>query len=148
MRILFLLLTVTLGGVLERCTTVFEPLPPVTADNQSSVVIDETRIQRGIEVYNTYYCGDCHTLAAAGTTAELAPGHDLAALHALERLADPFYTGSATTPEEYLRESILMPEAYFVPEFAVTQHLMPSYALMPEEELEALVYLLSHQRGE
>lgn len=102
-------------------------------------------IARGVTSYASNYCGACHALQPAGTNGTFGPSHDDMAATALQRLADPLYSGSATTPEEYLRESILEPSQYLVPGFVMTPHAMPSFAHLPAEDIDALIALLLAQ---
>jgi hypothetical protein len=67
--------------------------------------------------------------------------HAIAAGH----LADGTYQGAATTPAEYIRESIVDPQAYIVPGYATTSHRMPAYAHLDAASLDALVAFLHAQ---
>lgn len=60
-------------------------------------------------------CGACHVVA--GSAARGALGPDLTDIRKIshQRIADGDYTGEATTPAQYVRESILEPNAYVVP---------------------------------
>ena len=99
----------------------------------------------GITVYRTNYCGVCHELPAAETRGTFGPSHAGMGATAAERLLDPTYGGTATTPAEYLAESILQPGAYLVPGYATSAHPMPSFAHLPEADIAALVELLLAQ---
>jgi hypothetical protein len=99
----------------------------------------------GVIVYRTNYCGVCHELPAAGTRGTFGPSHVGMGAIAAERIADPAYGGQATSPAEYLAESILQPTAYLVPGYATTAHPMPSFAHLPEADITALVNLLLAQ---
>lgn len=105
-------------------------------------------VRRGQEVYRTQYCGMCHSLSSLGTGGRFGPSHDGVGATAGERIRDPAYDGTARTAEEYLRESILDPGAYRVPGYAGTRYVMPSYRHLPEEDLEALVQMLLHERSD
>lgn len=96
-------------------------------------------------MYRANYCGVCHQLAAAGTRGTFGPSHAGMGKIAAERIADSTYGGDATTPAEYIAESILVPTAYFVPGYAATAHPMPSFAHLPEADIAALVDLLLAQ---
>jgi mono/diheme cytochrome c family protein len=109
-----------------------DPPPPVPPE----------RLAFGIEVYLQSYCGACHALAAAGTAGAFGPSHDDARSLAELRLRDPNYRGAATTPADYIRESIVDPGAYIVPGYAATPHGMPAYGNLSDEALDALVALL------
>jgi hypothetical protein len=56
-----------------------------------------------------------------------------------ERIQAPGYAGSATTAEDYIRESLLDPKAYLVPGYEVTSHHMPAYVHLEEGDINALV---------
>lgn len=66
----------------------------------------------GEEIFNTKGgCLTCHGLGAPGPR---APDLAQAAIEAPRRLADPDYGGQATTPADYLVESLLEPRLYAV----------------------------------
>lgn len=102
-------------------------------------------IAAGITVYRANYCGVCHELPAAETRGTFGPTHAGMGATAAERLLDPAYGGAATTPAEYITESILQPSAYLVPGYATSAHPMPSFAHLPEVDIAALVELLLAQ---
>ena len=104
-------------------------------------------VLRGREVYLGQFCGTCHALTSAGTLGRFGPSHDGVGAAAEERIRDPNYKGSARTAREYLMESIVQPGAYRVPGFAGTRFVMPSYQHLPQEDLDALVEMLSGERG-
>lgn len=95
----------------------------------------------GKQLYQGQGCSGCHTLADAGATGTIGPTHEGLAQTAAKRIADPGYTGQATTAEEYIHESIVDPSVYVVPGY---QPIMPSYSTLSEEQVNALVqYLMS-----
>ena len=102
--------------------------------------------ERGVEVYKEQYCGICHRLDAAGTAGMFGPMHDGFAQIAEQRLRDPRYTGEATTPGEYIYESIVSPKLYFVEGYQQSQHHMPAYTNLSAIDLGALVELLLQQK--
>lgn len=108
---------------------------------------DPALIERGIAIYRANYCGSCHVLSVANTRGTFGPPHDAAAIQAELHVALPTYPGSATTAEEYIRESILDPLAFYTPGYEATSHHMPAFTHLPEEDIDALVYLLLHQMG-
>jgi hypothetical protein len=103
-------------------------------------------VGRGLEVYREQYCGICHQFSVAETGGLFGPTHDGIGAIADERIQAPGYAGSATTSEEYLRESLLDPKAYIVPGFEVTSHHMPAYVHLEEGDINALVQMLLQQR--
>jgi cytochrome c oxidase subunit 2 len=82
-------------------------------------------------------CGSCHALADAGSTGEQGPSLDR-----LQEQAD-----QAGRPlEEFVRESIVNPDAYVEPGFSAD--VMPeTFADLPEQQLNALVDYLVQQAG-
>jgi mono/diheme cytochrome c family protein len=77
---------------------------------------------RGEQITTAQGCVACHILAPTGPhwlANEQEPG---VGTRAAARITDPGYTGAAETPEQYLFESIVRPEAYLVPGFT---DLMP-----------------------
>lgn len=102
-------------------------------------------IEVGLAVYRQQYCGVCHVLSAAGTRGAFGPPHDGMGATAEARIADPGYTGSATTAAEYIMESLIDPYIYLVPGYAATPHRMPPYSHLDPASLDALVAMLLAQ---
>lgn len=73
------------------------------------------------------------------------PSHSDIAAVAAQRITDPHYTGQATTPAEYIRESIVDPSRYFVESYASSAHPMPAYTHLTDHQIEALVQFLLQQ---
>lgn len=112
----------------------------------SSLALGQTRpeaAERGLEVYRASLCGTCHTLSAAGIRGTFGPSHDGLVGTVQRRFADGSYRGGATTVEAYLRESIVAPASYLVPEYAGSRFLMPAFTDLSPEELDALISLLA-----
>ena len=107
--------------------------------------VDEALIERGIAVYRTNYCGSCHTLTIANTRGTFGPNHDHVLTSAATNITLETYTGEAQTPIEYIRESLLNPAVFYTPGFEATNHHMPAFTHLPPEDIEAMVYMLSHQ---
>jgi cytochrome c551/c552 len=78
-------------------------------------------------------CNTCHTYAPAGAKSSIGPD--------LDKL--PQYARQAKQPlEQFVRESIVNPDAYVQPGFA--KGVMPnSFAVLPKPELDALVTFLT-----
>jgi mono/diheme cytochrome c family protein len=117
----------------------------VSTPSESPVVADPALLAAGLAVYRAQYCGVCHTLDAAGTRGTFGPVHNGMGAIANERLQDESYHGAATTATEYIRESIVDPQLYIVPGYAVTPHRMPVYAHLDSASLDALVAFLAAQ---
>lgn len=133
--LIFTLLTLTGCGLLNWFTPVEEP-----------VAVDPERLEAGRQIYLDNYCGVCHQLTVANTRGTFGPPHDEAGTNAAQRIQSPDYTGSAQTPAEYIRESLLDPHVFYTPGYEITSHHMPAYTHLSDEDIEALVYLLVNQR--
>jgi len=80
------------------------------------VALPEGDPVRGESVAGTYFCKVCHggitgrgpTFASEGDTLSVTEGASI-------RMADPAYSGSATNVQEYLIESLVVPDIYIVP---------------------------------
>jgi nitric oxide reductase subunit C len=112
---------------------------------QSTFPDDPELYQRGLELYQTLSCGTCHTLDTAGTKGTFGPNHNGLAQTAALRLQNPGYKGQAKTAQDYIRESIVNPKAYLAPGFELSRIPMPLFDKLSQEDLDALVYMLSHQ---
>jgi hypothetical protein len=112
---------------------------------QAPLNADPALLEAGLATYRAQYCGVCHTLDAAGTRGTFGPPHNGMGAVAAERLADGSYQGAATTPAEYIRESIVDPQVFIAPGYATTSHRMPSYAHLDAATLDALVAFLLAQ---
>ncbi|MBA3531084.1 MAG: cytochrome c oxidase subunit II [Ardenticatenales bacterium] len=99
----------------------------------------------GLELYTAQGCGACHALEAGGTSGAVGPTHNGLGTTAEQRVEAADYTGSATTAEEYLRESLREPGAHIVEGFPPA---MPPYGedKLPEGDLNALVQMLLQQK--
>lgn len=93
----------------------------------------------GEQIFRAAGCGACHTLSAAGTTASAGPSLDELARVAATRRA-------GMSPQEYVREAIVRPDAFVVPGFSPT---MPEgYGeQLDDAQLDALVKFLLRAQG-
>lgn len=134
-------LIIILALASAACGTVAQPVEPVQPESTP----DSALIEYGIEVYRTNYCGSCHALTVANTHGTFGPSHDDAATRAGEYISLSHYRGEATTATEYIRESILNPMAFYTPGYESTNHHMPAFTHLPDEDIDAMVYLLMQQ---
>jgi mono/diheme cytochrome c family protein len=141
--LLFLALLVTACGTIVPLLSMAPAAAPA-AENPA----DPARIERGVEVYLENYCGICHILTVANTRGTFGPHHDNAGTIAEYHITLDSYRGEATTATEYIRESLLNPGVFYTPGYEATSHHMPAFTHLPEDDIEALVYLLINQRGE
>ena len=93
--------------------------------------------QAGKAVFASNGCGSCHTLQAAGATGTVGPD--------LDKL--PTYAEQAGQPlDDFVRESIVDPNAYV--EQGFPSNVMPPFANLPEDQLDALVeFLVEASKG-
>jgi cytochrome c oxidase subunit 2 len=94
----------------------------------------------GKEVFTANGCGGCHQLADAGSSGTTGPS--------LDELADSARQNGAGKPlEDYIRESIVEPDAVVVEGFA--EGTMPAnYGTdLSQEQIDALVAYLAEQAG-
>lgn len=129
-------------------TSASTPVPQSENEGESPSVtdanppIDNELLAIGKDVYRQQACGVCHTLAAIGSQGTFGPPQDDLASIAAARIHEERYKGSATTAEEYIRESIVNPQAFMVTGYQITRFPMPIFTNLSEREVEALVYLL------
>lgn len=87
-------------------------------------------------------CVTCHSVEPGEVS--VGPSHAGLAGRAAERVQSPDYSGQATTAEEYLRESIVEPNAYVVPGFAENVMFQRYAAVLTPAQIDDLVaYLLT-----
>jgi len=118
--------------------------PAVPGEPQAS-----SPAERGRALFNGIgACASCH--AVTSDIRLIGPGLGGVATRASERIADAAYRGNAKTAEEYLRESLLEPDAFLVPDgnFATPagQSFMPKQLdeRLSDEQIDDLVaYLLT-----
>jgi len=130
----------------DMAVTPAEESAPAAEPSDGTAIADEALIAKGMEVYHAQYCGICHELAAAETTGTFGPSHDGIGTTAALRLQDPRYHGNATTPEEYIRESLVQPQVYIVEGFVGTSHNMPPYTHLSEDQIQELIAMLMSQK--
>ena len=92
-------------------------------------------------IRNTFGCVTCHSLAR--TKVIVGPSLWGVATRAGRIVQSPSYRGTATSAEEFLRESITRPDANIAPGFA--HSVMPDWlTVLSEQEIQDLVaYLLT-----
>ena len=88
----------------------------------------------GDQIFTAAGCAGCHTFSPAGSTGTIGPD-----LNDLEAAATKF--GKGKPPEDYVRESIVKPDAFIVPGFG---NAMPSFdGRLSDQQIKALIdYLL------
>lgn len=116
------------------------------AATRSSAASSAALIAKGRSLYTALGCSGCHSLPAIGAAGTFGPSHQHVATNAAQRIKDPGYTGNAKTPEEYLHESIVSPDAYEAPEFRVYKYAMPSFKSLSDADVDALVAFLMQQK--
>jgi mono/diheme cytochrome c family protein len=91
----------------------------------------------GEQIYTAAGCGSCHTLGKAGTNSNVGPSLDDLASVAGER-------EQGTSAEDYMRQSLLEPDAFVVDGFQ--PGVMPSFeGRLSDKQIQALTeYLLGN----
>jgi cytochrome c oxidase subunit 2 len=93
--------------------------------------------EAGAAVFEEQGCGGCHTFEPAGATGTTGPP-----LNDLRARAQQV----GQEPEEFVRQSIVEPNAVVHPDFQ--PNVMPqTYAQLPDEQLDALVRYLLQEEG-
>lgn len=116
------------GVVLAACSSSPANQPPRTPGTADPSRGRELFIQRG--------CGTCHALQAAGTTGTVGPNLNGIGSRAGERKP-------GMSAEEYLRESIVNPNAYVVEGYSPA---MPINLITSQQDMDDLVAFLLAQR--
>jgi mono/diheme cytochrome c family protein len=93
----------------------------------------------GEQIFTAAGCAGCHTFSPAGSNGTIGPD-----LNDLDAAARRF--GKGKPPEDYVRESIVKPEAFIVPGFG---NAMPSFqGRLTDQQIQALIdYLLPNGGG-
>jgi nitric oxide reductase subunit C len=110
------------------------------------VSVTQSAVKDGLQLYQEQGCGNCHQLDVAEAQGTLGPPHNGIATTAEARIHVPDYTGTATTPAEYLRESIVNPGVYLVPGYNSPRLKMAAFTNLSEAEVDALVQFLLQQK--
>jgi cytochrome c oxidase subunit 2 len=98
---------------------------------QTKAVSSPNQAAAGAAVFKNNGCGACHTFKPAGATGTIGPD--------LDKL--PQYAQQAGKPlEEFVRQSIVDPNAYVQPGFP--RNTMPPFSQLPKPQLDALVQYL------
>ena len=89
----------------------------------------------GEQIFTAAGCAGCHTFSPAGSNGTIGPDRN-----DLQAAATKYAKGQ--TPEEYVRESIVKPDAFLVPGFG---NAMPSFqGRLTDKQIQTLVdYLLN-----
>ena len=85
----------------------------------------------GKALFTSNGCNSCHTYKPAGSNAKIGPDLDNLAKYAKQAKQEL---------EPFTRESIVKPDAYVQPGY---QPIMPSFASLPNDQVEALVAFLT-----
>jgi mono/diheme cytochrome c family protein len=140
--------TIAVAPTAARAPTIASsptPTGPLAA-TAGAEVVSPALIERGLQVYQQSYCGLCHQLDAAHTAGQFGPTHNHMGTTAALRIQDATYTGMARTAAEYIRESIVSPQAHIVAGYEHSQYHMPAFAKLSEADLNALVQMLLQQK--
>ncbi len=122
-------------------TTPTVAIEPVGKD--ITVELPEGNAQTGQALATSKGCAACHITAPVGPAWAATADQPGIGTRAAERIQDPGYTGKATTPEQYLFESIVDPHVYLVPPY--TAVMPPTYGdtLTAQEVADLIAYMES-----
>jgi hypothetical protein len=94
--------------------------PPPPAGTDITLDLPEGDAEAGALQGRRWRCDSCHITHNTGPYFLPSATGPAVSVRAASVIEEPDYTGSATTAEEYLIESILLPDAYVVPGWALT----------------------------
>lgn len=116
--------------------------PPVGTD--INVELPAGDAVRGEGLASTQGCVVCHVTTPTGPAWPASAGEPGIGSRAAARLSQTDYSGNAATPEQYLLESIVLPNAYVVPGFQ--PGVMPQNygeTLTAQQVADLIAYLLT-----
>jgi len=116
--------------------------PPVGTD--ITVELPEGNPTNGEALATSQGCTGCHVLTDTGPAWAASANEPGIGDRAAQRFTQADYTGSATTPEQYLLESIVAPGEYIVPGFETV--LMPAtygQSLTAQDAADIIAYMLT-----
>ena len=125
--------------------------PPATSGPASTpmpevdlgIELPEGNSERGQSRAIQFRCAVCHIQGARGPRFDAAGGLPSNLERGELRIADPAYEGSASTNQEYVIESVLLPEVYVIPGEWVEQMPTDYVDLMTEQDLADITAWLS-----
>ena len=92
-------------------------------------------------------CGGCHTIEGVeGMAGTVGPDLSQIGANAAQRLEDPAYTGSATTVEAYIRESIVQSDLFVVGDYPAGVMPLTFGDTLSSEELDMMVNFLASRQ--
>jgi hypothetical protein len=95
-------------------TPTLEPTEFPAVGTDITISLPEGNVDDGLFLARRWGCYECHITFTHGPLFLSSAIGPSISERAASRIEDPSYTGTATTAEEYLVESILLPEVYVV----------------------------------
>ena len=122
---------------------VTNPIDPVGTD-LSTPVLPNGAAQAGEELTTTLGCVACHVQTDVGPAwlAEADPNGEGIGTRASARIEETNYTGTATNSEQYLRESIVLPDAFVVDGYPPSTMVMTYGETLSKQDLADLIAYL------
>lgn len=105
-------------------TPTHEPTEFPVVGTDITIDLPEGNVDDGTFQARRWGCAECHVTLALGPLFQSSAIGPSVSERAASRIEDPSYTGKATTAEEYLVESILLPKAYLVEGYDVERSPM------------------------
>jgi mono/diheme cytochrome c family protein len=118
--------------------------PGETFGTDIAVALPAGDAAAGERLAETLGCAGCHVQSTVGPPWLPAAGVTGVGARAAERIVEPGYTGAATTPEQYLVESIVLPDVDLTEGYAAGL-MPPGYGgrLTPQDVADLVAYLLT-----
>ncbi len=116
--------------------------PPVGTD--ITIELPEGDAAKGETLATTQGCVGCHVSTNTGPAWAAGAGAPGIGERAATRFTQPDYTGNATTPEQYLLESIVQPNVFVVQGYP--ENLMPGnygQTMTAQDAADLIAYMLS-----
>jgi mono/diheme cytochrome c family protein len=123
------------GGITQ------EPGPPAGTD--ITIELPAGDPQRGSALVVAMGCTVCHVTTPTGPAWPVTPEQPGIGERATTRFTQADYSGSATTPEQYLFESIVLPGVYVVQPFTPLMPQNYSETLTAQTVADIIAYLLT-----
>lgn len=123
--------------------------PNSKAGTDITIKLPEGSFENGLKISRQKACFACHEFnkvaPSFGEDGDLPEIVERAAM----RIADPNYTGNATTPEEYLIESIVLANDYIIPgEWKENMGSTLAYTLTVQDLADVIAWMTSGRTAE
>ncbi|RPI32745.1 MAG: hypothetical protein EHM70_08145 [Chloroflexota bacterium] len=126
-----------------QVTTSTETTPVAGVGTDITIALPEGDATQGETLANGQGCVACHITTATGPAWQPSGDQPGIADRSTLRLEQPDYTGTATTPEQYLFESIVDPHVYLVEGYTTVMPNIYGEKLSAQDTADLIAYLLT-----